>query len=36
MPGIPDDQLDVLLLALAHGVKAIETGYNICPRQNGT
>jgi hypothetical protein len=26
MPGIPDDELDVLLLALAHGVKAIETG----------
>jgi hypothetical protein len=26
MPGIPDDEVDVLLLALAHGIKVIDTG----------
>jgi hypothetical protein len=33
MPGIPDDELDVLLLALAHGVRAVETGYYLAPRR---
>jgi hypothetical protein len=33
IPGIPDDELDVLLLALAHGVRAIETSSPApCPR----
>lgn len=33
MPGIPDDELNVLLLMLAHGLTQVETGmFQPCPR----